>query len=353
MPEHRVNPAKFIVIDDRYPQIADYPEFCAKTTEKLLAHSFLSLDQLVDEVAQAIKKENSSIETHTLYASSQNYNQHYAEPRLHDGCWQNLSTILSDEAPGYRAAYRRFLTREFGTEYAKEPFGWQAEYQFHYVDQNDQPRYKQVNLSTVSNCKRDENNVLRPQFGEETLYHTSFRYADTAKLVWKEVQRLFDNALNTDYSKKRRVESAIDCYWLISHYCPFTRRSATLARITLAYLEEKVGFQMPPMKAGYDLNVEALLHSLHGFKQALEKEELFDRSLAPADIMDWHAQACNKRLSAYDLLKHALPANYSIHLLEATPLLRQHTPPEYEHFDFTYRLREDREKSPRHFGHGV
>lgn len=290
-----LDPEKFIVRDEvfpdkepypLYPQQEEYPEFCVLTVKSLLEAQPKSANQLASLVGKAIIED--SLSSPPLNALRDN------DERVRYGIMRDRNKAASTRAKGRnRASYQRFLGRE-GLD-PNRPF----EKQFNYMLEEpgeDGTRHLRVPLARISNDSTDDPHLATHNIGIARIHHTGDTPSNgesscDGEHLWSLISQNFRMALDTKNTKPERIKAAYQTYYFLSHDCPFRRRSATLTRIALAYLEEKIGFDVPLTKKGIDLNMEALFRSLDSFMQGIETGEFSDKDVTAAEVLAWHKKA--------------------------------------------------------------
>ena len=358
-----VDPAKFILIADWCPQLADYPQFCANTTQKLLdldkAKPIKKIDDLVEVVASEISLHHSGPQ-HRLNISDTSTGQfadeqqYYGMLRRDDGSGLlgGLTSITTQTT-----TLRNFLKREFGDHNYNQSFTRSIGHSTRIKRPGPHgTTFRNVPLTVISNMKSGDDGKLTHTPDTIYLYHTDSNNRKVVDALWRDINKMFQAALDPSERRDTRIEKALECYWLLSHFCPFIRRSATLARITLAFLEEKVGFDLPPARQGIDFNVEALTRDAESFVRAVQNNDIVDPELSSLDVLEWHRHASAKQPDITQFEQSGYPRQYAIQFLEDTPLFKDHPPgdhtgkPRRPH-SFVSRLAT--QSAPQHLGHGV
>jgi hypothetical protein len=338
-----IDPAKFVVIDDKYAQQTDYPRFCAETVQRLIQRTPRTINDLVKVIAEEIATKNSKPE-HRLHIGYQGEQKLYGLLRQKpDGSFFGLCVPIDERGLQYREAYLRFLEREFGSRLHGAPFIKVFHHETLIGSADGTSHRVEAPLTMISNCRVDSDHVLiADERGPEVIYHSNME-PEVAKAVWKDINSAYQKALDPTQSRDKRIEKSLECYYLISHYAPLIRRSATLARIALAYLEEKVGFDLPPARPGIDINLEALTRTMPDFIHQVDRGTFFDPQLASEDVLEWQKRAAAKQLHISRFEKTGYSAHFALQNIEETPLERTHTPAPRKPFDFSLRVVEKRD----------
>lgn len=247
-----VSPDVFQIRNRRYPRIERYGTFCAEATEALLASPPETVNRLLERLTPQIRE---------FYLSLDEDNAVAGFGRLRD-----LSEKMTthgrgrfDDAIDHASGGKRKKSRT--------DINW---FPPHWLD-SGLPKDRFTLTSVITDGDSRESRIEHFASPEEDKTYN-------AEHIWSELSQAYLTAMDESIATKKRRTAAIEAYWLMSHYAPLERGSATAARIMLEFLAEHAGFETGPTKENCDLNIEALLSNKQTFLRKFDG--FFDKGVA-------------------------------------------------------------------------
>lgn len=249
-----------------YKQKADYVEFCERTVEGLLKQR-AGLDSAQDLI-------------HTVGLKISDYRSGdppridlTGRPLIFGRCYDRenhtgLNTFLVGR---YEKAFARALSR-LVPDKAKRLDDIYV--QFTYRAHDQRPGEPDILLSQL---KRKRGT------GELT---NEWDDANEARLK-REMQWCYQQAIDPARSQTERCEHALEFYYLFSHDMPYESGSAMGGHLMLAYLFARAGVQLPAIKEGRDINIEALTSDKEHFLAEMKPGKLFDMTANRQSVRLW------------------------------------------------------------------
>ena len=235
-----VSPDNFIVASNGYPAIAGFGQMCADTADGLVAVPPSNLNILLDTVRREIKT------FYTAYDAN--------AKTLGFGDIRELSKPRHTDMDGHYVAAFRNATQ--------------------HLEDSGQHRITAELPAWDSSSDRSPTTISVVDYTADSLRLHHFSVHDQqddarAEHLWSQMSNAYLGALHKKDPEVQK-ECAVECYWLMSHYMPLERGSATAARIMLEFLAEKIGFETGPTKPDCDLNLEALSRTDADFHKAFD-----------------------------------------------------------------------------------
>lgn len=278
------DPAKYIVMSEKYAQISGYPEFCTSIVKSLVEEiQPTSARELVDYIQQQMKAlaQNAAgfQPVHTDEFGWNSYRSH------------TVLTPLFHETSDLRYAQNvLFFQSQKGEEVLSE--AWNKKIIMMPVKQGNES--VDLPLSAFLAGTNYKGNHFLTHLKAYTNPHPeedswpSHRSEELDRLHWDLTCKEFDLAINSSTNQNNKEDAGPKFFNLLSHYGSVQNGVATLTRIALGYVEEVVGFDVALCPKGIDLHVQALFRTPQEFLEDYRSGSLSDRSLTSKEVIEWH-----------------------------------------------------------------
>jgi hypothetical protein len=319
--------ARYIVRNVQYPQSEAYSVACQSIADKLYSRNFRDLYSFIDHTAEHMRDKRIA-----LRGNNPDPDDDYALPRTsafmatphlemqENRLWKAFKAFRKMLPGDTSAVYRAAFYDERGekplklTEISnlvphlrKHKDTWPLP-----LNEMDAGGAKVEHYDMQGQVVRDNHMLIHPIYSnnEETEAklrdHLTPRLLETMARMEPIVSRANENfrkAMDRELSPKKREAAAYDCYALLSHSVRMERGTATMARIALDYLSNKIGFEVPYTKEDVDLNTTALFTNPKDFTRlAMQPVDgahpFFDDSITGQEVRQWQKNIIRQRQTA-------------------------------------------------------